>query len=286
MNSYLIQNSENGLEEKVAFTGMNFGDTTPIDVLNVFLAGTCVKDYKVLLVDEFQRINGEDETRIAQRLEKVQDTLEKLSGIYSVNPEQIVCSDFMGTRNYQDILKKHEQVVNANGFYQKLLKTVPEKFRGNPDALNYPLNEIACVDFLGQNMGTQVKVGPSTEKKYDKIMNEMGLPVDFVYLNNAYALGTKSPETVIHYISGHKGVNNGQRVYLDEEPSKALSKLSLGPDEASRYFLRLASAAGELLGKETFSPEEINNLYGKKLRKTTRNCVKKNILEPYHGVSL
>lgn len=132
--------------------------------------------------------------------------------------------------------------------------------------------------------GIEVKLGPSKELIYDKIMRELGLAINFAYVLDAYALGTREPEEVVHYILNHRGVTNGQRLLLDEPIYKAESKLFLGPEEASRYLLRVASASGYRLGKDYLHQEEIQSLHGKKLKKIVKKFVLENILKPYKEV--
>ena len=130
----------------------------------------------------------------------------------------------------------------------------------------------------------EAKIGPSTEVVYDALIRDLGLDIGFAYLIDAYALGTKQPEKVIHYIPNHKGKTGGQRLFLDEPLSIAESKILLGPEESSHYLLRLASIAGYHIGKNYLTKGEIDNLHGKKLKKITKNLVLENILKPYKEV--
>lgn len=273
------------LAERVSFLGMGFGCSgIPVDIVGLFLAGLETREYSLLLVDEFQRFNNVPEEYISLGLQRTQRALADLCQLYGFEPEIILSSDFMKSSSYRNVLRELEQKIEDQGYTEKVLQTIPEKFRDSPNAIVYPLNEIACVEFLRRERRIEAKLGPSKEKVYDRIMCELGLNVDFAYVIDAYALGTKEPEEVIHYIPNHRGLTNGQRLFLDEPIYKAESKLLLGPEEASRYLLRLASASGYSLGKDYLSEEDTQNLYGKKLKKVAKKFVLENILKPYKEV--
>ncbi|MBL7055117.1 hypothetical protein ISS05_05140 [Candidatus Woesearchaeota archaeon] len=273
------------LDERIGFLGMGFGHQgVPIDVVGLFLAGLEAKEYSILLVDEFLRFNKIPEENIAAGLNRIKTTLEGLKFLYSYEPEILTSSEFMKSREYGDVLKEVKEQIEEAELMDKLLQTVPEKFRKTEDALKYPLNEIACVEFLRRTKDVEVKIGPSKEKDYDEIMLELGLGIDFAYVIDAYAFGTKEPEQVIHYIPTHRGKTNGQRIFLDEPIYTAEAKLLLGPEKASKYLLRLSSVVGYRLGKDYLTQEEINNLHGKKLKKKAKNFVLENILKPYKEI--
>jgi len=264
---------------------MGFGHQgIPIDIVGLFLVGYQAKKYSLLLVDEFHRFNKVSEEYVSLGLERTKRALENLSSLYKFRPEIIICSDFMKTQEYNAVLKDMEQQVKEKGLTDKLLETVPEKHRQSQDALVYPLNEVACVEFLRKTKGIEVKIGPSKEKPYDDVMQKLGLGISFAYVIDAYALGTREPEQVIHYVPTHKGKTNGQRLFLDESIHKAESKLLLGPEEALKYLLRLSSAAGYVLGKDCLTQEEIDKLNCRKLKKITRRFVLENIIKPYKEV--
>lgn len=254
----------------------------PIDIVGLFLAGIDTKEYSILIVDEFQRFNHVKEDDIKLGLQKIKRSLNVLSKIYDFRPNIIVSSDFMRTSEYKQTSESIERRISELGLNDDLLKTVPPKYRTYENPCLYPLNEIACVDFLIKNQGIGVKIGPSKEHSYDSIMRKIGLNVNFAYVIDAYALGTENnhAESVIHYIPEHRGT--GQRLLLpDSMFRKEEDKIMLGPDEAARYFLTLASVSGHRLNKTYLSPEEIKQLFGKKLRKVSRNLVLENIIKPY-----
>lgn len=273
------------LEDKVGFIGIGFGKQgVPIDVVGLFLAGLEVNTYFVLLVDEFLRINGMSEDVVDSGFRHIKRTLKALSELYSFEPEIILCSEFMRTQEYASLLKEIKEHITEKSLDHKLMQTVPEKYRESGNATAYSTNEIACVEFLRRTKGIEVKIGPSKEKIYDKIMQEMGIAVGFAYVLDAYALGTKEPEEVVHYVPTHRGNSNGQRLCLEEPIRGAKAKLIMGPEEASRYLLKLATIAGQRLGMEYLTEQEIESLHSKRLKKVAMYFVVENILKPYKGV--
>lgn len=273
------------LAERISFLGLGFGyNGVPLDIVELFLVGLETKKYNFLLVDEFQRFNKVPEEYVSLGLQRIQKALEGLSQLYGFEPEIIISSSFMRSEEYRDVLEEIEQKVKNQGCTEKVLQTVPERYRNLPNVTVYPLNEIACVEFLRRKKGIEAKLGPTKELVYDRIMRELGLALDFAYVIDAYALGTKEPEEVVHYIPTSRGVTNGQRLFLDEPLYKSESKLLLGPEEASRYLLRIASASGYRLGEDHLTEEEIQDLHGKKLKKIAKRLVLENILKPYKEV--
>lgn len=262
----------------------------PVDIIPLFLAGIRAQNYSILLVDEFLKMNRVDDSQIKTGLEKIKRALSKLTLLYGFKPEIILCSDFMGSLEYALVLEKIKEQVKEKGLEEQLLQTVPEKYREFAD-LNYPLNEIACTEFL-RRKGIEVKVGPSKEKVYDKIMQEIVIGISFAYVIKAYAFGTGQPaEEVVHYIPNQRGTRTGQRILLENLNIRKTEKIAFsGPIEASLYLLRLASVSGYILNRKYFSEEEINamridcNKYEKKVRRLATNLFLENIVNPYLGV--
>lgn len=271
------------LAERRCFLGMGFSyHGTPIDIIGLFLAGLETKKYSILLVDEFQRFNRIPEKLVDIGLKQTKDALKGLSFLYEFEPKILVSSEFMGSREYRNVLQEIEDLIRDQKLVDKLLQTVPEKHRGSDGALKYPLNEIACVEFLRRTEEMEVKIGPSKETVYDEVMRDLGLGIEFAYIIDAYSIGSGKAEKVIHYIPTHKA--GGQRLFLDDPISRSKHKPRFGPDEASRYLLKLASVSGHRLGKEYLTEEEINAFHGKKLRKLAGKLVLENILKPYKEV--
>lgn len=277
--------------ERISFLGMSFGYQTQIDVVTLFLAGLETKKYSLLLVDEFLRFNNEKEENIQYNLKQIKKSLEILSKVYGFKPEIIVSSDFMRTEEYKKVLEEIKEKIREQKLKERVLETVPREYRESQNPTKYTINEIACVEFLRRFKGMQLKIGPSKEKIYDSIMRDLNLGMDFAYVIDAYALGSREPEIAIHYNDSVVDYNPkkngmvGQRLYLGDSIETAKTKLIMGPEEASRYLLKLASIAGQRLNKNYLSEEERKSLPSKKLKKIARNLVLENILIPYKELS-
>ncbi len=203
-----------------------------------------------------------------------------LKRIYGFSPEILLCSEFMSSSRYQGIfssLKKEIKERNLEDFVREL---VPQNKRAVESAIYYPLHEFACVQYLVEQ-GFLLKIGPAKEQDYDQIMKKLGIGISFAYLLNAYALGTRSADKVIHYVPSSRGPNNGQRIFFGDDERKASIKLQQGGDEALHYFCKIASVSGQLLGKDYLLQEEINSLSGKKLKQKAIRLVVDNIIKPY-----
>ncbi|MFA4820235.1 MAG: hypothetical protein WC613_04750 [Candidatus Aenigmatarchaeota archaeon] len=265
------------------FTGLGFGyQGVPLDVLVPFLAGA-ETDYCMLLVDEFYRFNRCDEDLIMSGLRQIQRSLAAMSLAYAFRPQVLVASEFMSSKNYRHVLKDVEEQVDEKNLRSAIMSTVPERRRNPHEPLRYPLNEIACTYFLRKYFDRDAKLGPKKEIPYDNVMCCLGADIAFAYFIDAYAFGTREPETVVHYVPTDRGSlgSNGQRIFLEDNNNQINSKILSGPDEASRYLLVLSSVAGIRLGKHHLEKEEIETLHGKKLRKTAKQFVIENVMKPY-----
>ena len=100
-------------------------------------------------------------------------------------------------------------------------------------------------------------------------------------LIDAYAVGSRVPEKVVHYVPTHRGTTNGQRIFFDDVMYISKNRSQMGPETASRYLLTVASLAGQILGKDYFTQDYIRRLKGKKLRRKARRLVIDNIIKPY-----
>lgn len=250
----------------------------PVDVVCLFLAGAEFRNYSILLIDEFYRFNGRGQEEIEHGKKEARKSLEILGSVYGLRPDIIACSDFMHSEEYRDALEETEEKIKERNLAQEIMEAVPERYRASAYATKYIVNEIACTEFMRRN-GADVKVGPTKEKPCDKIMRNLGMELVFAYVIDAYAVGSQQPEGVVHYVARDRG-RTGQRIFLDKE-DHAKTKLIMGPEEASRYLLRLASAAGKRIGKPHMTPEEIDSKYGKQLKKAARHFVMENIIRPY-----
>jgi len=261
---------------------MSFGlEGIPLDILPIYILTRFIPDYTILIADGFLGINGINKEEVQDGRDELVRVLNRLGRVHGKDPSLSFFSDFSGEEKYQDVYRNLRERVDGNkDLTTRVLKYVPERRRNNSDPLQYIMHQVATVQHL-YGQGYQTKLGPKTELGYDGLINELGINIDFAYTLDSLALGTKTPDPIVPYIPSSKGPNNGQRVFFHETPERIQEKINQGCDEALRYFLKLASISGFLLGLEHLSPEEIGSLYSKTLKGITRRLVKNNIVIPY-----
>jgi len=265
-----------------SFFGIGFGiEGTPIDILPIYHLSQLMPNLNLLVVDEFLKFNGLDDGLVSKLKSRFVNSIIKLSRIFGFTPEILYCSEFMSSQEYVNVFNTiKDKILSCHELLEQVLQTIPENKKSLLSAKEYPMHEFACVKFLS-DQGYLLKIGPSKEMEYDKIMKSLGLSINICYILDAYALGTKTADIVVHYIPGSRGPNNGQRIFLEDDKDKVKAKLLLGCDEALRYFCRIASVSGILKGKRHLCDEEIHALYGKKLKREAVSLVLENIVNPY-----
>ena len=209
--------------------------------------------------------------------------LKRFTEVYGFRIDVIRCSEFMRSEEYGAIFLETKEKVQSLGLTNQLSQIVPENKRYLETARSYPIHELACVQFLASS-GFSLKVGPTKEKQYDGVIHELNPKLSFAYLLDAYALGTRTADIVVHYVPTSRGPNNGQRIFLEDDERKIQQKLQQSCDETLRYFCRIASISGHILGLNYPEETEINYLYGRKLKRETINLVLDNIVRPYRAI--
>ena len=160
---------------------------------------------------------------------------------------------------------------------------MPENKKHLDSAREYPLHELACVRYLIEK-GFALKIGPKKEREYDHIMQKMDFKISFAYIVDAYALATRTADPVVHYIPTSRGPHNGQRIFFGEDERKIKLKLKQSGEDALRYFCKVASVSGHVLGLESLENGRIDFLHGSQLRRETIRLVFDNIIAPYKEV--
>lgn len=274
---------ENQLNGKNAFLGMSFShESVPIDILGLLFAGEKAENYSILLVDEFMRLNGSSEIHIADGLERITKTLETLGTLYGLEHDILLCSEFMRTPEYKSVFGDIEKNLKKYGLMDALKKTIPEHHRNKVNALKYPLNEIACVEYLRINEGIDVKIGPPQEKIYDELMNKLGIELTFTYTPDAYSLDRKVTPIVPYTFRKPKDRQNN-RLFFEDSIITATNKLEQGASrDAMEYFLKMASHAGNIIDGTCLTDNEIHTLNYCDLQNTTKRLVLENIITPYN----
>jgi hypothetical protein len=226
-----------------------------------------------LVVDEFLRMNGTDDALVSRGKLALAGVFDNLSRLYG-NGYNLVDCGFMKTAEYAGCFKKVAHLED------RLLHTVPQNRRHEASARQYPVHELACVQYLIRQ-GYEQKIGPSKEKMYDEVMQENGFPIGFGYLMDAYAVGTKSPDKVVHYVPESRGPNNGQRIFLDDSDRVIREKLLGACPVALEYIHKISAVSGYMLGTEVSG---IQFKRGKKLKKTVINDFFRTVVHPYREV--
>jgi len=268
-----------------AFFGVGFGvERVPIDILPIYQLSCFIPEFTLLIVDEFLKLNGLEANQVESAKDHLLELIGDLSKIYGNTPHTILCSEFMQSEEYRKTFKTLKTEIVTNPDLENLvLETVPESKKHIESARDYPIHQFACVKHLSDR-GFKLKIGPTKEQVYDVIMQMLGFNIDFAYILDAYALGTKSADKVVHYIPNSRGPNNGQRIFFGDSHHKVKSKLQQGCDEALRYFCKIASVSGIMLNQRYLASEEISGMYGKKLKREAIRLVLDNIIKPYMEV--
>lgn len=120
--------------------------------------------------------------------------LKKLNQIYSGNIEFVLSSQLIKSKEYKNNLLMFKELCERNHDLKKqLLESVPLDRRSNPLAFNYALEELATI----QTLGTQIKIGPPYEAKYDIPAREFSKnggikKYSAIYLTKCLPLGNPS----------------------------------------------------------------------------------------------
>jgi len=192
----------------------------------------------------------------------------------------------MESNEYRTILERIKPVIEENEEMRNLArKTVPPKYRGQDDFLNYPINEVACVVYL-HSLGFRLKLGPEREKKYDKLMKTLnangryGLRdflggMEFGYTLPAFSLSGKE---VVPYIPGKRQ----DRILLTDTKQQVIDKLSDVNEKILRYFGMIGCIASSILGKNC-DPKNIQRVKEDDLLNMTTDDLVNGIIRPYNS---
>lgn len=248
-------------------------------MLPIYLLSSVFEDFTLLITDEFLKLNGRSLEFVNSCRNNLLETINSLNNIYRLNPKILLCSDFMKSREYLLEFESVKKSMNRE-LEQKLLETVPDGKKHLGSSREYPIHELSCVEYLVRK-GFELKIGPNQEKQYDEIMQALDFKISFAYLLDAYSL-SKSSDKIVHYVPNSRGANNGQRIFFGENERVVTEKLRQGGDDSLRYFCKIASVSGHILGGEYKSLEEISSLNDKKLRSETIRIVLGNIVKPFN----
>jgi hypothetical protein len=281
VSGVVLPNTPKDVFDKKGFAGVGFDtEGVPIDVLAFYYLNALMPDFTLLIVDEFLRMNQVEEYRVQVGKMRLVDTITHFSAATGTSAKVMLCSDFMSSPEYQRHAAAVKEKIKTKRLEPQLQATVPQAARYTAASREYPVHEIACTAYLAEQ-GFRVKIGPSKEKDYDSIMAMIGIDISFAYVLDAFALGTKSADSVVHYIPRSRGPNNGQRIYLHDNKHVVKSKLLQGCDKALKYYCTLASIGGRLFDGKYLERGEIEGLRGRRLKGAAIKLVTENITEKY-----
>lgn len=222
----------------------------PVEIAQILLAGKSAGSFHIFVADEFRRLNGEDEQSVRLGRERLDRTLDALAARLDVQHTRSYASELLGCESYRSVYSGLENAIATAGLEDALLSAVPMHCRGDRVARTYPLHELACVKhFCMQGYG--LKLGPPSERKYDAVMQQLGFPIEFAYLAEAFAVGTKEAVPVVHYVPH---APRGQRIYLEDDARRVREKLLQANPQALHALTNLALAAAEARGSTVELP--------------------------------
>lgn len=278
---YLLQDTDLDTSKK-AFLGLGFGPGgVPIDVVPLHLLGKLLPDFTLLVVDEFAKFNSGDG---GEQIKSLMKTLDRLDEVYGKTP-RFLCSSFMESDEYQEILTRLEPVILSNDELRNIARrTVPSSYRTGDLDLRYPINEVACVAHL-HGKGFRTKLGPDREKKYDKLMRYLDTNgrygfkgflggMEFLYTRPSLTLSGREVEP---YSTTHRG----DRLLLRESEDDVVRRLEDASEDALRYLLTIGSVACYVLG-QPHDLSTVDRLEGRDLVDVAKETVVNGIVRPYN----
>ncbi|MBI4919157.1 hypothetical protein HY837_04450, partial [archaeon] len=247
-----------------AFLGIGIGtDGIPIDLLRVHFLGNLIKDYQILVADEFssKKISGEsglNDLDLNHAFGKYMSAFGLFQRIWPNNSKIIVCSDFLNEKEYLETADEVRENLRKLNLWNELKEIKTEVAEETESRRNFAHQELSVIEFL-RRRGTTLKAGPHSEQKYDRIMARLAPEMDFLYLHTAHALSRDEEEPSPYTINNLTSIPN-RRILISDEPDTVEEKLNLGMPDSLKYFAKLGSLAGRLQGKECLESTRIDAL--------------------------
>ncbi len=190
---------QDGLSERDDLTlmmGQTFDDGQPLDLLKYGLLIDGIQGVAEqsgirstanwLIADHFiSDINKDEvvETVTAQAQDRV-DYLERLNWAFGLNIGHVMSSQLAETTEYKSNVAILDEESETNpAFRDALFLAVPEDRRDDPLSIRYPIEEIATI----ASLGTDIKVGPVYERKYDDPTRNIASKIGFKVFSSVYA---------------------------------------------------------------------------------------------------
>jgi len=273
-----------------AFCGISFGAKgTPIDLAAIILASRAYGNFTALVTDAFKEINGDTPQDIADARERFEQTLQKCISVFNPDAKILRTSEIFRDPTYSGILEECRALLDQPELREALLQSVPESRRDRENPLEYSLQEIAVSSYLQREKGIEVKLGPSREQLYDKVIAGGDIPLEFSYLIDALPVGTSRPTPVVHYSPYDRGEmgTNGQRIFFEDSLERVKEKLQTASPETVRYLMLVGNAAAAVRGGTT---QEVPSLEAitKDIRRSRRlvtELICEHVYKPIRGAA-
>ncbi len=244
-----------------------------------------------IIADHFMTDLNKDlaqEQAKSQGLERI-NFLQNLNTIYHGNICLLRTSKLSKGGDYQRNTKRLKEEIKLNPeFKEKVLLAIPEDRRENPEAINYPLEELATI----QTLKTNIKVGPKSEIFYDFVAREFFEQIGFekyiaIHLTNCLPFGNPEiPEGerawvnkfgVLPYKKNSKGLGDYRIDPLNDDPKEVIELIRTTTDKRALVNLIVtADLAGHRLRKE------ISQTDFSTLPKLDQQALREQAVEGYH----
>ena len=239
-----LLNLSHSKKECSMMMGQTFSQGQPLDMMKYALFMMDIQDFFAkkdtplnstwLIADHFMTDINKDKTfeETKKQVKERISYLEKLNKVYNGNINFILSSKLSQLPEYQEHLKKLKKEASENPrFKAKVLEAIPEDRRNNPNAINYPLEELATIATLKTN----IKIGPTYEIFYDAPAREfapmIGInPYIAIHLTNVFPLGNPTLTDalknqiqkfgVLPYKLDSKGLTNYRIDPINDSPEK------------------------------------------------------------------
>lgn len=289
---YLLEKGYEPLLDEKSFFGVGFNKNgVPLDVAGMHLLGNLSDDFSFLMTDTFPSMNGADPADTVLGLQHMRRALKGLNGLYGSVP-LLHCSDFFDSPSLRQIFEQVRNRVmtdkclypisNGKGYIvatdlqSATRETIPKHLRSKDGAINYPINEYACVGFLN-NQGFRVKTGQDREKLYDRVMQHLFPEMSFVHAKKVYDL-SPTPKEVTQYAAKP----DETRIFLDDPEDEAIRKMGSASPQVLKYLATIGAIAGNISGRPYTNLKSVVGMQGiERLRDAAARMLVENILLPY-----
>ncbi len=252
----------------------------PIDVVALLLSADGAAVNHVLVADEFMLLNGTSYAEAQQAGDRTVEAIDAVRRVYGLNVEIVRASEMVASERFRQILRETREQLATPELSEMVRATVPESRRKVDPHGEYAVNEVASTRYLMETSGVQVKIGPAREKLYDRIMQQLGMPISFGYAIDALPLSTRDPRPVVHYIATDGGETRGARICFQELFVTVGNKLRQMSRPTALYFLALADEAARRRGEIPAPIDRLVSMKDEALRTLVAERLRQHVIQP------